>query len=141
MLGSRGKGGLGVVARDRVDDGLVLQQQAAAILGRDDIGRIEAGCCADVVAFDMSPIGLAGARTDWLSGLLVAGDDTRTSLTMVGGAIRVLHGRLVWEDEQALRARVDATTARLIERAQRLTGLDYGRMGCAAPLSAASLTM
>ena len=104
-------------------------REAAAILGRDDIGRIEAGCCADVVAFDMSPIGFAGARTDWLSGLLVAGDDTRTSLTMVGGAIRVLHGRLVWEDEHALRARVDAATARLIERAQGLTGLDYGRMG------------
>lgn len=103
-------------------------RDAAAILGRDDIGRIEVGCCADITAFDMSPIAFAGARTDWLSGLLVAGDDTRASLTMVGGAIRVLQGRLVWEDERALRARVDAITERLIDRAQGLTGLDYASM-------------
>lgn len=103
-------------------------REAAAILGRSDIGRIEVGCCADIVAFDMSPIGFAGARTDWISGLLVAGDDTRASLTMVGGAIRVLHGRLAWDDERALRGRVDTITHRLIERAHGLTGLDYSQM-------------
>jgi 8-oxoguanine deaminase len=103
-------------------------RDAAAVLGRSDIGRIELGCCADIAAFDMSPVAFAGARTDWLSGLLVAGDDSRASLTMIGGAIRVLHGRLVWDDEQQLRARVDAATQRLIERAQRLTGLDYLQM-------------
>lgn len=106
---------------------------AAAILQRDDIGRIEAGACADIVGFDMSGIGFAGARTDWLSGLLLAGDDTRTAMTMIGGGIRVLGGKLLWTDEQRLGARTDAVTERLIARATGQTGLDYTRL---APIPA-----
>ena len=100
---------------------------AAAILGRDDIGRIEPGCCADIVAFDLSGIGFSGARTDWLAGLLLAGDDSRAALTMIGGGIRVLDGKLVWADERRLGAQADAVTERLLARAQGLTGFDYGR--------------
>jgi cytosine/adenosine deaminase-related metal-dependent hydrolase len=102
-------------------------RDAAAILRRDDIGRIEAGACADIVGFDLGGIGFAGARTDWLSGLLLAGDDTRAALTMVGGGLRVLGGKLLWADEQRLGGRVDAVTERLIASAAGLTGRDYAK--------------
>jgi len=100
---------------------------AAAILGRSDIGRIAPGLCADITAFDMSGVGYAGARTDWLSGLLVAGSDSRAAMTMVGGGLRVWRGQLLWDDETRIRARTDAATARLVEGAAARTGLDYRR--------------
>ncbi len=101
---------------------------AAAILGRDDIGQIAPGLCADITGFDLSGVGYAGARTDWLAGLLLAGSDTRAALTMVGGGLRVWRGRLVGDDEHHIRARVDRATARLIDEAAAASGLDYRRM-------------
>lgn len=100
-------------------------RDAAQILRRSDVGHLTVGACADITAFDMSGIGFAGARTDLLSGLLLAGDDTRAALTMIGGKTRVLAGALVDQDEKVLRQSVDSATARLIERASRMTGIDY----------------
>lgn len=103
-------------------------RSAAAILGRDDIGQITPGRCADITGFDLSGVGYAGARTDWLSGLLVAGSDCRAALTMVGGGLRVWRGQLVGHDERRIRARTDAACARLIAQASAATGLDYSAM-------------
>ena len=75
----------------------------------------------------MTGVGFAGARTDLLAGLLLAGDDTRAALTMIGGDIKVRDGRLVGQDEHALRRAVDAATDRLLARAQAITGIDYAR--------------
>lgn len=97
----------------------------ADIIGRRDLGRLAVGAPADIVAFDMTGVGYAGARTDLLSALLLAGSDNRTALTMVGGRPLVRDGRLVGRDERVIRARVDRATARLIEEVSRLTGLDY----------------
>jgi 8-oxoguanine deaminase len=97
----------------------------AAMIGRNDIGQIAPGFCADVTAFDMRGVGFAGARADLLSGLLLAGDDTRASLTMVAGVPRVRDGRLLDADEYALREHVDRAATRLIARASALSGIDY----------------
>jgi len=110
---------------DPYDVLLMATREGAAILGRDDIGRITPGACADITAFDVSGVGFSGARTDLLSALLLAGDDTRAALTMVAGETKVRDGRLVGADEHALRAAVDAATARLVEKAAALTGIDY----------------
>ncbi len=131
MLLHRLAGGQGDVPPERwfdPSDILAMATRApATILGRDDIGRIAVGACADITAFDMTGIGFAGARTDLLSGLLLAGDDTRAALTMIGGEIKVRDGNLVDQDEYALRRAVDDATARLLARAQDITGIDFAR--------------
>jgi cytosine/adenosine deaminase-related metal-dependent hydrolase len=114
---------------DPYDVLLMATRDAAALIGRQDIGRLEVGLCADLVGFDMRAIGFAGARLDLLSGLLLAGDDTRASLTMVAGEPLVRDGRLIRNDEMALRAAADAATERLVERASALTGMDYRSFG------------
>lgn len=105
---------------------VMATREAASIIGRDDIGRIEAGACADLAAFDLNSVAYAGARTDPLSALFLTGDDDRASLVMVGGRILVRERRLVEADEAAIAARVNAATARLIARATELTATDYG---------------
>lgn len=102
-------------------------REAAAILGRDDIGRIAPGLCADLAAFRMTGAAYAGARSDPLSGLLLAGDDDRAWLVMVAGRVLVRARALTMADEDAIGARTDAATARLIDRAAGLTGIDYHR--------------
>lgn len=104
---------------------LMATRHAASLIGRDDIGAIAPGLCADVTAFDMRGIGFAGARSDLLSGLLLAGDDTRASLTMVGGKPLVLNGRLLHQDEYALRETADRAADRVVARAAKMTGIDY----------------
>jgi cytosine/adenosine deaminase-related metal-dependent hydrolase len=104
---------------------VMATRTAASIIGRDDIGRIAPGLCADITAFDMRGVGFAGARSDLLSGLLLAGDDTRASLTMVAGQPLVRDGRLLREDEYALRDAADRAAARVVARASSITGVDY----------------
>jgi cytosine/adenosine deaminase-related metal-dependent hydrolase len=104
---------------------LMATRHAASLIGRDDIGAIAPRLCADITAFDMRGIGFAGARSDLLSGLLLAGDDTRASLTMVGGKPLVLNGRLLHQDEYALREAADLAAERVVTRAASLTGIDY----------------
>lgn len=100
-------------------------RDAAAIIGRNDIGRLETGACADLAAFDLDSVAYAGARTDPLSALLLAGDDDRAALVMVGGQVLVRDRRLLIADERAISARVDAATERLIAQAAAVTGIDY----------------
>jgi cytosine/adenosine deaminase-related metal-dependent hydrolase len=104
---------------------VMATRTAAAIIGRDDIGRVAPGLCADIAAFDMRGVGFAGARSDLLSGLLLAGDDTRASLTMVAGEPLVRHARLLRHDEYTLRDTADRAAARVVARASSVTGVDY----------------
>jgi 8-oxoguanine deaminase len=73
----------------------------------------------------MRGVGFAGARSDLLSGLLLAGDDTRTSLTMVAGKPLVRDGRLLEQNEYVLRDAADRATDRVLVRATAITGVDY----------------
>lgn len=100
---------------------VMATRDAAAIINRDDIGRIVPGTCADLAAFDLNSVAYAGARTDPLSALLLAGDDDRASLVMVGGRVLVRERKLVGADEAAITARVDAATSRLIAKAKELS--------------------
>jgi cytosine/adenosine deaminase-related metal-dependent hydrolase len=104
---------------------LMSTRIAASIIGRDDIGMIGPGMCADVSAFDMRGVGFAGARSDLLSGLLLAGDDTRASLTMVAGKPLVRDGRLMEQDEYVLRDAADCATERVLARASAITEVDF----------------
>ena len=86
----------------------------AELIGRPDLGHLEAGGVADLAAFDLRGVGYAGARTDLLSGFILAGSDNRASMTVVGGKILVRGGRLVGRDEYVIREKVDRATERLI---------------------------
>jgi len=103
-------------------------RDSADILGRNDIGRVEPGTCADLTAYKTSSVAFAGARTDPLAGLFLAGDDDRASMTMVGGRILVRDRQLVGADEDEIREKVDSATRRLLKRATTLTGTDYHLM-------------
>ncbi|MGQ0656307.1 MAG: amidohydrolase family protein [Betaproteobacteria bacterium] len=79
-------------------------REAAAILRRPELGSLEAGACADLAAFDLRGVDVAGALNDPLAGFLLAGSATRAKLTMVNGVVRVLDGKLVGADEHAIAA-------------------------------------
>ncbi len=64
-------------------------QGSARCLGRDDLGRIERGACADLALFKLNEARFSGAG-DPLAALVVCGA-TRADAVMVGGDWRVLN--------------------------------------------------
>ncbi len=96
---------------------------AATILGRNDIGTLEVGKCADIVAFDLGGVALAGSLTDPVSGFMLAGVDPRAKLTMVNGSVLVRDHNLVVADSRALANSTNRCAERLLERASSRFGL------------------
>jgi cytosine/adenosine deaminase-related metal-dependent hydrolase len=86
----------------------------AAVLGRDDIGRIEPGCAADLVAFRLDDLAFAGALHDPVAALVFC-VPARVAWSVINGRIVVRDGEL---------ATVDA--ARLAERHNRLAAALLG---------------
>ena len=74
----------------------------AQVLGRTDIGRLEAGTAADVVLFDVTELGFAGAMHDPIAALLFCGTSGRVKTSFVNGQVVVQDGRLVGADERLL---------------------------------------
>jgi 8-oxoguanine deaminase len=69
----------------------------ARVLHREaEIGSIEVGKAADLIAFDLSDIPFAGAQADPVAALVHCAAD-RVDLAMVNGEWRVRDGRLVDE--------------------------------------------
>ena len=69
----------------------------ARVLHRDnEIGSIEVGKAADLIAFDLTDIAFAGAQADPIAAVVHCAAD-RVDLAMVNGAWRVRGGRLVDE--------------------------------------------
>ncbi len=69
----------------------------AAVLGRDDIGHLAPGMAADVIAFDLSDVGYAGAGADPLAALVFCAP-TRVALSIVNGRVVVRDGELATVD-------------------------------------------
>jgi cytosine/adenosine deaminase-related metal-dependent hydrolase len=65
----------------------------AAVLDRDDIGRIAPGMAADLVAFDLDAPGYAGATHDPLAALVFCAPQ-RVALSVIHGRVVVRDGRL-----------------------------------------------
>jgi len=72
----------------------------AAVLGRDDIGRIEPGCAADIVAFDLDAIGYAGQH-DPVAALLFCAP-AKVAWSMINGRIVIERGELLTVDTARL---------------------------------------
>ena len=80
---------------------------SAKLLGRDDIGSIEEGKCADMFMIDSRRIELAGACYDPGCVLCTVGVRGAVDYTIVNGKITVKEGRLVSIGEEKLSADAD----------------------------------
>ena len=98
LLVARGRGGpKAMTAREALRLGT---RGGAAVLGRDDIGAIEPGRCADLAVWATDGVELAGAA-DPVAGLVFAGPQ-RVDRLYVGGELVVRGGALVRADESEI---------------------------------------
>src|SRR5438445_2563390 len=91
----------------------------ARCLGRDDIGSIEAGKCADIVLVDTRRLSYAGASSDLVAALVFSPFAAPVDTAIVNGRVVVEGGELVGVDVPALVARADAIAERLLRRASQ----------------------
>jgi cytosine/adenosine deaminase-related metal-dependent hydrolase len=97
----------------------------AKCLGRDDIGSLEPGKAADLIAIDTRRLSYAGAAGDILAALVFSPWPAPVDLAMVNGKILVENGELLGVDVPALVERADRIAITLLANASRKTGRDY----------------
>jgi 8-oxoguanine deaminase len=101
----------------------------ARCLGRDDIGSIEAGKCADIVLVDTRRLSYAGASADLVAALVFSPFPAPVDTSMVNGRVVVEGGELVGVDVPALVEKADALAEGLLRRASERTGRNYFEKG------------
>ncbi|MDX1402156.1 MAG: amidohydrolase family protein, partial [Kiloniellales bacterium] len=84
----------------------------AAVLGREDIGSLEVGKCADFFAVDLNRIEFTGMH-DPVSAV-VFGQSVRVDFTVVGGKFIVKEGQLVTVEEHRLIEKHQKAARRLL---------------------------
>jgi len=89
----------------------------AAVLGRDDIGAIAAGKCADIILIDLNRIEYAGAQHDPLAALIFCVAQRPVDYVIVNGKIVVEQGCLVTGDEQSIIAAQQSISEELLNKA------------------------
>jgi len=85
----------------------------AAVLGRSDIGSLEAGECADFFAIRLDRLEYAGALHDPLAAVVFC-QPLRVDYTVVGGRVIVREGRMVTVDEERLIEQHNRAARRLL---------------------------
>jgi len=90
----------------------------ARVLGRDDIGSLETGKAADLVAFRVDDLEHAGAQSDLVSALITCAP-AHAWLSVINGRIVVDHGALVTAELAPLIERHNQVSRRMLERAAR----------------------
>jgi 8-oxoguanine deaminase len=88
----------------------------AAILGRNDIGSLEAGKAADFIAIDLNRLEYAGALHDPLAALVFCAP-VNVALSVINGRVVVEDGRLVGFDLGEIVARHNQISRRMVDRA------------------------
>jgi cytosine/adenosine deaminase-related metal-dependent hydrolase len=110
LLVARGAGGPGAMT---VRDALRLGTRGgAAVLGRDDLGSLEPGRCADFAAWRLDGLEFGGAD-DPLAALVLSGPH-RADRVYVGGEPAVLDGELARADEREIAAAHRVQAARFL---------------------------
>jgi cytosine/adenosine deaminase-related metal-dependent hydrolase len=116
--------GAGVMGASRSSDDappLMTARQAleiatrggAAVLGRDDIGSLEVGKCADLFAINLHRIDYAGALHDPVAAALFC-TPQKVDLNIVGGKVIVKDAQMVTVDEPTLIRKHNQAAARLV---------------------------
>lgn len=122
MLGEAKQALLMARTRDGIDamtarDTLRLATRGGATcLGRDDIGQISPGKCADIAIFRLDDLPHAGATRDPAGALALCGP-VRADKVLVHGRLVVKDGRLITVDEVALAQRHNRESHRLLAQA------------------------
>ncbi|MDD5766124.1 MAG: 8-oxoguanine deaminase [Candidatus Marinimicrobia bacterium] len=94
----------------------------AKALGRDDIGEITVGKCADLILIDLDRIEYAGAQHDPLAALLFSVPLQPVDYSIINGKIVVDQGKIVGLDESALIRRQQEISDLMVEFAEKRTG-------------------
>jgi len=89
----------------------------ASVLGRDDIGSLESGKAADLVAFRIDDLTHAGGLSDPVAALLTCAP-ARVWLSMINGQLVVENGEIPGLDIEALVARHNELSNALLEKAR-----------------------
>ena len=84
----------------------------AAVVGRNDIGSLEIGKCADFFAVDLNRIGFTGMHDPVAA--VVFGQSVNVDYTVVGGNFIVKEGQLCTADERMLVERHNRAAKRLL---------------------------
>ena len=79
---------------EHVGLGLAEQLVAAAVLGRDDIGSLEAGKCADFFSIDLNTVDYAGALHDPVAATVFCAPQ-KARYTVINGRVVVENGQVV----------------------------------------------
>jgi 8-oxoguanine deaminase len=85
----------------------------AAVLGRNDIGSLETGKCADFIAIRLDSLSFAGALHDPLSALIFC-TPPRVDYAVINGKLVVENGTLTTVDEKALVKKHNRAAHRLL---------------------------
>jgi cytosine/adenosine deaminase-related metal-dependent hydrolase len=85
----------------------------ARVLNRKDIGALKPGMAADIVAWRLDDLTMAGALHDPVAALLF-GAPARVALSIINGSIVVREGRLQTVDIRGLVSRHNALAAQLV---------------------------
>ncbi len=93
----------------------IATRGGADVLGRDDIGRIEAGRAADLVAINLNRVEYAGAMHDPLAAVVFCAP-RGVDYSMINGRTVVRQGRIVTLDVQEIVKRHNRLSAAMIAR-------------------------
>ena len=85
----------------------------AAVLGREDIGSLEPGKCADFIAYDLDRLDFAGGLHDPVAALVFC-NPGKVDYSVVGGEIVVEEGELITVDEYELIEEHNRAARRLV---------------------------
>jgi cytosine/adenosine deaminase-related metal-dependent hydrolase len=96
----------------------------AAALGRNEIGSLEPGKCADLALFDVRGIEYAGAQSDPLAALVFCARNSPVDYLLVQGKVVIREGRTAL-DERAVAAEHNALAAEMLRLAERRTGIRF----------------
>ena len=112
LLQRVGSGPAAMTAREALE---LATRGGARVLGRDDIGALAPGMAADIVAFDLTTSGFAGAlaRSGRGAGVLRAG--ARVAWSVINGSVVVRDGRLTALDLEPLLERHNRLARVLVE--------------------------
>ncbi len=91
---------------------------AAACLGRDDVGSLQAGKRADVALFAVDDLAHAGAEADPVAGLVLSAPQ-RVRHLLVEGRVVVRNGRLATGDEDRIAAEAHRVARRIAQGTSR----------------------
>ena len=114
LLQRVGYGPAAMTAREALE---IATLGGARVLGRDDIGAIEPGMSADIVAFDMRGVAHAGAWHDPVAALVFC-TPGEVSLSVINGKVRIRGGRFTGLELAPLLARHRGLAQTLYEGAR-----------------------